>query len=54
MYGNHDPGSIFDVTRKLAFMFRTYQLQQVKTLYPRIRELGLPAIVHALPVIGLG
>ena len=54
MYGNHDPGSTFDVARKLAFMFRTYQLQQVKTLYPRIRELGLPAIVHALPVIGLG
>ena len=54
MYGNHDPGSKWDVTRKLAGMFRTYQLQQVKTLYPRVRELGLPAIVHAIPVIGLG
>ena len=54
MYGNHDKGSAWDVTRKLAGMFRTYQLQQVKTLYPRVRELGLPAIVHAIPVIGLG
>ena len=54
MYGNHDKGSGWDVTRKLAGMFRTYQLQQVKTLYPRVRELGLPAIVHAIPVIGLG
>jgi len=54
MYGNHDKGSGWDVTRKLAGMFRTYQLQQVKTLYPRIRELGLPAIVHALPIVGLG
>ena len=54
MYGNHDPGSFFDVTRKLAGMFRTYQLQQVKTLYPRVKELGLPAIVHALPIVGIG
>jgi hypothetical protein len=54
MYGNHDPGSKWDVTRKLAGMFRTYQLQQVKTLYPRVKELGLPAIVHAIPVLGIG
>tara|TARA_B100000029_G_scaffold234118_1_gene231390 strand:+ start:11316 stop:13745 length:2430 start_codon:yes stop_codon:yes gene_type:complete len=54
MYGNHDPGSTFDVIRKLAGMFRTYQIQQVKTLYPRVYELGLPAIVHALPIIGVG
>ena len=54
MYGNHDPGSTWDVTRKLAGMFRTYQLQQVKTLYPRVKELGLPAIVHAIPVLGVG
>ena len=54
MYGNHDKGSGWDVTRKLAGMFRTYQLQQVKTLYPRVYELGLPAIVHTIPVIGLG
>ena len=54
MYGNHDPGSGWDVTRKLAGMFRTYQLQQVKTLYPRVKELGLPAVVHALPIIGIG
>ena len=54
MYGNHDPGSFFDVTRKLAGMFRTYQLQQVKTLYPRVKELGLPAIVHALPILTIG
>ena len=54
MYGHHDPGSTFDVVRKLAGMFRTYQIQQVKTLYPRVYELGLPAIVHALPIVGVG
>ena len=54
MYGYHDPGSTFDVVRKLAGMFRTYQIQQVKTLYPRVYELGLPAIVHALPIVGVG
>jgi hypothetical protein len=54
MYGNHDPGSTWDVTRKLAGMFRTYQIQQVKTLYPRVKELGLPAIVHTIPVLAIG
>jgi hypothetical protein len=26
----------------------------MKTLYPRVYELGLPAIVHAIPVLGVG
>ena len=54
LHGNHDRGSWLDVTRRLATVFRSYQSQLVRNLYPRIYELGLPSVVHIVPFVGLG
>jgi len=54
LHGNHDRGSWLDVTRRLATVFRSYQSQLVRNLYPRIYELGLPSVVHVVPFVGLG
>ena len=51
LHGNHDRGSWLDVTRRLATVFRSYQSQLVRNLYPRIYELGLPSIVHVVPFV---
>jgi len=44
LHGNHDRGNWLDVTRRLATVFRSYQSQLVRNLYPRIYKLGLPSI----------
>jgi len=54
MYGNHDRGDPWDVTRRLFFQFRTHQVNMARNLYPRMFEIGLPSIVHVLPALGLG
>ena len=54
LHGNHDRGSWFDVTRRLATVFRSYQSQLVRNLYPRIHKIGLPSVVHIVPYVGLG
>ncbi len=54
LHGNHDRGSWMDVTRRLLTVFRSYQSQLVRNLYPRIYELGLPSVVHIVPFMGLG
>jgi len=54
LFGNHDRGDWIDVTRRLAVMFRSYQSQLVRNLWPRIIELGLPSVVHVVPYVGLG
>ena len=54
LHGNHDRGSWLDVTRRLATVFRSYQSQLVRNLYPRIYEIGLPSVVHIVPFVGLG
>ena len=54
MYGNHDRGDPWDVTRRLFFQFRTHQVNMARNLYPRMFEIGLPSIVHVLPALSLG
>ena len=54
LFGNHDKGDWIDVSRRLAVMFRSYQSQLVRNLWPRIIELGLPSVVHVVPYMGLG
>ena len=54
LFGNHDRGDWIDVTRRLAVVFRSYQSQLVRNLWPRIMELGLPSVVHVVPYMGLG
>lgn len=54
LFGNHDRGDWIDVTRRLAVMFRSYQSQLVRNLWPRIIEIGLPSVVHVVPYMGLG
>ena len=54
LHGNHDRGNWFDVARRLATVFRSYQSQLTRNLYPRIYKLGLPSVVHVVPFIGLG
>ncbi len=54
MYGNHDRGDPWDVTRRLFFQFRTHQVNMARNLYPRMFEIGLPSIIHVIPALGLG
>ncbi len=54
LFGNHDRGSWLDVTRRLAVVFRSYQSQLVRNLYPAIQKLGLPSVVHIIPYVALG
>ena len=54
MYGNHDRGDPWDVTRRLFFQFRTHQENMARNLYPRMFEIGLPSIIHVIPALGLG
>jgi len=54
MYGNHDRGDPWDITRRLFFQFRTHQVNMARNLYPRMFEIGLPSIIHVLPALGLG
>jgi hypothetical protein len=54
LHGNHDRGNWLDVTRRLATVFRSYQSQLVRNLYPRIYKLGLPSVVHVVPFVALG
>ena len=54
MYGSFNRGTIPDTVTHLFWEFRTHTMSIVMNTYPRIKELGLPSILHLLPAVGLG
>ena len=54
MYGDNQRGSLPESTARVFFQFRTHQVKQIRSLYPRMYEMGAPSLIHAIPAIGLG
>ena len=54
MYGDNQRGSLSESTARVFFQFRTHQVKQIRSLYPRMYEMGAPSLIHVIPAIGLG
>ena len=54
MYGDNQRGSLPESTARVFFQFRTHQVKQIRSLYPRMYEMGAPSLIHVIPAIGLG
>lgn len=54
MFGEHARGSLPENTARLFFQFRTHQVKMIRSLAPRMYEMGTPSLMHVLPAIGLG
>lgn len=49
-----DRGSVLGATALMLAQFRTYPLAMAQKVYPRMFEMGLPALLHVTPLLGLG
>ena len=49
-----DRGSVLGATALMIAQFRTYPLAMAQKVYPRMYEMGLPALLHVTPLLGLG
>jgi len=54
MYGEHARGSLPESTLRVFYQFRTHQVKMIRSLMPRMYEMGVPSLMHVMPAIGLG
>ena len=48
------PGTPSGMASRLFFQFRSFGLKMMFTVYPRAIEMGMPAFMHLIPMVGLG
>jgi len=48
------PGTPAGMAAKLFWQFRSFGVAMVMKNYPRVKEMGMPAAMHLIPMVGLG
>ena len=48
------PGTPSGMAAKLFWQFRSFGISMMMKNYPRVQEMGMPALMHLLPMVGLG
>jgi len=54
MFGSFNRGTLPDVVTRLFWEFRTHTMSIMMNTYPRMMEMGLPSVMHLLPMVGFG
>ena len=54
MYGDSKRGSLPETGARLFFQFRTFQVKLIRGMIPRMREMGLPSLMHIIPALTFG
>ena len=54
MMRTFDRGSVLGNTALLFWQFRSYPIAMAQRVYPRMYELGMPSLIHTLPLVMLG
>jgi len=54
MYGDSKRGSLPETSARLFFQFRTHQVKLIRSMLPRMYEMGIPSLMHILPALTFG